>query len=35
MNQQAKKELVKRFINPELCKITEDLILDEPIPQYD
>ncbi|MBU9708085.1 S-methyl-5-thioribose kinase [Paenibacillus sp. AK121] len=30
MNQQDKKELVKRFINPELCKITEDLILDEP-----
>ncbi|AET59945.1 methylthioribose kinase [Paenibacillus terrae HPL-003] len=30
MNQQDKKELVKRFINPDLCKITEDLILDEP-----
>ncbi|MBJ8192460.1 S-methyl-5-thioribose kinase, partial [Bacillus cereus] len=30
MNQQDKKDLVKRFINPDLCKITEDLILDEP-----
>ncbi len=25
-----KKELVKKFINPELCKITEDLIFTEP-----
>lgn len=30
MNQQEKKERVKRFINPELCKITEDLIFDDP-----
>lgn len=30
MNQQNKKEQVKRFINPELCKITEDLIFDDP-----
>ncbi len=30
MNQQQKKEQVKRFINPELCKITEDLIFDDP-----
>jgi 5-methylthioribose kinase len=30
MNQQDKKELVKRFINPDLCKITEDLIFDDP-----
>ncbi|MBP1154554.1 MULTISPECIES: S-methyl-5-thioribose kinase [unclassified Paenibacillus] len=30
MNQQDKKERVKRFINPELCKITEDLIFDDP-----
>ncbi|ANE48472.1 methylthioribose kinase [Paenibacillus swuensis] len=30
MNQQEKKEQVKRFINPELCKITEDLIFDDP-----
>jgi 5-methylthioribose kinase len=25
-----KKELVKRFINPELCKITEDLVFTDP-----
>jgi 5-methylthioribose kinase len=25
-----KKELVKKFINPELCKITEDLVLTDP-----
>lgn len=30
MNQQDKKLLVKSFINPELCKITEDLIFDDP-----
>ncbi|WP_426451929.1 S-methyl-5-thioribose kinase [Paenibacillus sp. S-38] len=30
LNQQEKKERVKRFINPELCKITEDLIFDDP-----
>ncbi|GIP33667.1 S-methyl-5-thioribose kinase [Paenibacillus sp. J2TS4] len=30
MNQQAKKLQVKQFINPELCKITEDLIFDDP-----
>ncbi|WP_123041367.1 S-methyl-5-thioribose kinase [Cohnella candidum] len=30
MNQQEKKLLVKSFINPELCKITEDLIFDDP-----
>lgn len=30
MNQQAKKQQVKRFVNPELCKITEDLIFDDP-----
>ncbi|WP_276357470.1 S-methyl-5-thioribose kinase [Cohnella caldifontis] len=30
MNQQEKKNLVKSFINPELCKITEDLIFDDP-----
>ncbi|PZE21433.1 S-methyl-5-thioribose kinase [Paenibacillus xerothermodurans] len=29
-NQQEKKESVKQFINPELCKITEDLIFDDP-----
>lgn len=30
MNQQEKKLQVKNFINPELCKITEDLIFDDP-----
>ncbi|MCS7463664.1 S-methyl-5-thioribose kinase [Paenibacillus doosanensis] len=30
MNQQEKKLRVKRFINPDLCKITEDLIFDDP-----
>lgn len=30
MNQQEKKERVKQFINPDLCKITEDLIFDDP-----
>ncbi|WP_424769012.1 S-methyl-5-thioribose kinase [Paenibacillus sp. sgz302251] len=30
MNQQDKKNRVKSFINPELCKITEDLIFDDP-----
>ncbi|GGG26219.1 S-methyl-5-thioribose kinase [Paenibacillus abyssi] len=30
MNQQQKKLQVQNFINPELCKITEDLIFDDP-----
>ncbi len=30
MNQQEKKLKVGQFINPELCKITEDLIFDNP-----
>ncbi|TJY41522.1 S-methyl-5-thioribose kinase [Cohnella pontilimi] len=30
MNQQEKKLLSKSFVNPELCKITEDLIFDDP-----
>jgi 5-methylthioribose kinase len=30
MEHKAKKDLVKRFINPELCEITEDLVLTEP-----
>ncbi|MWC26937.1 S-methyl-5-thioribose kinase [Paenibacillus sp. MMS18-CY102] len=30
MNQQEKKLLVRDFINPELCKITEELIFDDP-----
>jgi 5-methylthioribose kinase len=30
MEHKAKKDLVKRFINPELCEITEDLVYTEP-----
>lgn len=30
MDQQAKKDLVKQYINPDLCKITEDLIFADP-----
>jgi len=30
MEHKAKKTLVKSFINPELCEITEDLVLTEP-----
>lgn len=30
MNHKEKKELVKQFINPELCEITEDLVFTEP-----
>lgn len=30
LDHQDKKELVKRFINPELCEITEDLVFTEP-----
>lgn len=30
MEHKAKKDLVKSFINPELCEITEDLVLTEP-----
>lgn len=30
MNPQHKKEQVKKFINPDLCKITEDLIFEDP-----
>lgn len=30
MDHKAKKELVKNFINPELCEITEDLVYTEP-----
>ncbi|UHA72403.1 S-methyl-5-thioribose kinase [Paenibacillus sp. 481] len=30
MNQQEKKRRVEQFTNPELCKITEDLIFDDP-----
>jgi 5-methylthioribose kinase len=30
MDHKAKKNLVKKFINPELCEITEDLVYTEP-----
>lgn len=30
MNQQQKKQLSQRFVNPELCKITEDLVFTDP-----
>lgn len=30
MNQQQKKQLAQQFINPELCKITEDLVFTDP-----
>jgi 5-methylthioribose kinase len=30
MEHKAKKDLVKKFINPELCEITEDLVYTEP-----
>jgi len=30
LDYRTKKEMVRRFINPELCKITEDLIFTEP-----
>lgn len=35
MNQQEKKLLTQSFINPELCKITEDLIFDHPYTNSD
>lgn len=34
LNHQDKKELVKTFINPELCEITEDLVFSEPYLNY-
>lgn len=34
MDRQKKKINVKRFINPELCDITEDLVLQEPYDNY-
>jgi len=34
MEHKAKKGLVKSFINPELCEITEDLVLMEPYNDY-
>jgi 5-methylthioribose kinase len=34
MNHLKKKEMVKKFINPELCEITEDLVYTEPFNDY-
>lgn len=34
MNHKEKKELVKEFINPDLCEITEDLVYSEPYIDY-
>ncbi len=34
LNHQKKKEMVKRYINPELCEITEDLVYTEPFNDY-
>ena len=34
MEHKAKKNLVKKFINPELCEITEDLVYTEPYNDY-
>lgn len=34
MNHKEKKELVKEFINPDLCEITEDLVYSEPFIDY-
>ncbi|WP_062046527.1 S-methyl-5-thioribose kinase [Bacillus sp. JCM 19034] len=35
MNQQEKKKLTASFINPELCKITEDLVFTDPFFDHD
>jgi 5-methylthioribose kinase len=34
MNHKEKKEMVKDYINPELCEITEDLVYTEPFNDY-
>lgn len=34
MNHKEKKELIKQFINPDLCEITEDLVYSEPYIDY-
>lgn len=34
LDHKEKKELVKRFINPDLCEITEDLVYSEPYLDY-
>ncbi|WP_339232232.1 S-methyl-5-thioribose kinase [Geobacillus sp. FSL W8-0032] len=35
MNQQEKKKLAQNFVNPELCKITEDLVFTDPFFDHD
>jgi 5-methylthioribose kinase len=35
VNQHHKKSLVKQFINPDLCKITEDLVFTDPFFDHD
>jgi 5-methylthioribose kinase len=35
LNQQQKKQLAQRFVNPELCKITEDLVFTDPFFDHD
>ncbi|PJW17114.1 S-methyl-5-thioribose kinase [Geobacillus sp. WSUCF-018B] len=35
MNQQEKKKLAQSFVNPELCKITEDLVFTDPFFDHD
>jgi 5-methylthioribose kinase len=35
MNQQQKKQLAQQFTNPELCKITEDLVFTDPFFDHD
>ncbi|APH05563.1 S-methyl-5-thioribose kinase [Bacillus weihaiensis] len=35
LDQHYKKELVKQFINPDLCKITEDLVFTDPFFNHD
>ena len=34
MAHQERKELIRQFINPELCNITEDLVFGEPVLDY-
>ena len=34
MEHKAKKDMVKKYINPELCEITEDLVYTEPFNDY-
>jgi 5-methylthioribose kinase len=35
LNQQQKKQLAQSFVNPELCKITEDLVFTDPFFDHD